>query len=372
MFETILDPTSPVTWVIIVGVLSGAVAVISRPFSTYIKFVYPNAKYEAIGNPYILTGELDKLVECKNIEGFKEMLNTNRDYQVTGENIYDIQKSLDDHLIRTIIEMKKDSSEKMKHFYDAFLEKIDMSLVKQTVKKLLRGVKVDEKTFENAYLEKTRILLQRLAETDPAKVAEMLKKHGLPAEIEDVLKDEKIDFLRVDQLFDVYIINRFKQTPVPYKCENGKNRFIGHYVDILNIKNLLRGKQLGFDSENCKKLLLGAGLELPWWRLNELTEADSVPQLILGLQGSSYYDSLKNRVEDYSHENTVQVLENALDRSFLMTVKNISTENYVTIGPTIRFLVSKEFETRNLKTIVKGIGENLPVDVIKKNLVIGG
>jgi vacuolar-type H+-ATPase subunit C/Vma6 len=48
---------------------------------------------------------------------------------------------------------------------------------------------------------------------------------------------------------------------------------------------------------------------------------------------------------------------------------NISTQNYVTIGPTIRFLVSKEYEIKNLKIIAKGIDENLSSDLIKKLII---
>ena len=373
MLDTILDPANPVPWVIIAGLLAGAIAVIYRPFSTYIKFVYPNAKYEAIGNPYITERELNKLIENKNINGFKEMLNTNKDYQLTGENIYDLQKALDDHLIKTIEQMKKDNSRKMKYFYDTYIEKIDLYLIKHIVKNRLRDINVDKKIIENALLKKTKNVLQDLIDADKNSIPEILKNYGLPDEIRGVLKDEKdIDFLKLDTLFDIYIINKFKQTSVPYKCEDGRNKFINYLVDTLNVKNVLRAKQLGYNIENCKKLFLGEGQEIALWKFNELSKADSVSQMISSLQGTSYYEPLKNSIEDYNRENSVQVLENALDRNFLNIVRDISMQNYVTIGPTIRFLVSKEFEIRNLKTIVKGIGENMPPDFIKSVLVTGG
>ncbi|RKX94641.1 MAG: hypothetical protein DRP55_10785, partial [Spirochaetes bacterium] len=92
MIETILDPANPIAWMLIGLILAGAIAVIYRPFSTYVKFVYPNAKYEAIGNPYITERELNKLVESKNIDSLKETLNTNKDYKITGENVYELHK----------------------------------------------------------------------------------------------------------------------------------------------------------------------------------------------------------------------------------------------------------------------------------------
>jgi vacuolar-type H+-ATPase subunit C/Vma6 len=50
-------------------------------------------------------------------------------------------------------------------------------------------------------------------------------------------------------------------------------------------------------------------------------------------------------------------------------MKDISTQNYVTIGPTIRFLVSKEFEIKNLKIVAKGVDEHLSSELIKGFLI---
>ena len=372
MIETILDPANPIAWMLIGLILAGAIAVIYRPFSTYVKFVYPNAKYEAIGNPYITERELNKLVENKNVDSLKETLNTNKDYKITGENVYELHKSLDNHLIKTIEQMKKDTPQKMKYFFDTYIEKLDFYLIKNVVKNRLRNIDVDKKILENAFLSQTKKILQELIDADKNKVPEILQNYGFSEEINDVLKNEEIDFLKLDIIFDTYIINKFKQTPVPYKCETGKNRFINYLVDTLNIKNVLRAKQLGYDEEQCKSLFLGEGQEIPLWKFNELAEADSISQLISSLEGTSYYDPLKNSIEDYNRENSIQILENALDRNFLTIVKDISMQNYVSIGPVIRFLVSKEFEIRNLKSIVKGLGENISSDIIKHVLIIGG
>ena len=156
---------------------------------------------------------------------------------------------------------------------------------------------------------------------------------------------------------------------MPYKCEQGKRRFVKTLTDIINIKNVLRAKQLGYDEESCKKLFIGEGREIPPWKYNELSELESVSQIINSLEGTSYYDALKDTIEIYNKEQSVQVLETALDSLLLKHVRDISTQNYISIGPTIRFLVSKEFEIRNLKIITKGVSENISPDVIKTFLV---
>ncbi|MCK5637050.1 MAG: V-type ATPase subunit, partial [Thermoplasmatales archaeon] len=124
-------------------------------------------------------------------------------------------------------------------------------------------------------------------------------------------------------------------------------------------------KQLEYDAESCKKLYLGEGQQIAPWKFKEMTELDSVSHVISSLEGMSYYDALKNAIEDYNKEKSVQVLENVLDSHLLKLMEDISTQNYVTIGPTIRFIVSKEFEIENLKIIVKGVSEGLSSDFIK-------
>ena len=68
----------------------------------------------------------------------------------------------------------------------------------------------------------------------------------------------------------------------------------------------------------------------------------------------------------------MQILENKLDGLFLDLIKDISMNNYSTIGPTLRFLIFKEYEIQNLKVIAKGISEDLSSDFTKQFLVVEG
>ncbi len=87
----ILDPNSIFFWLLIIAVLAGAVAIISRPFSTYVKFVYPNAKFEAMGNPYVEEKLLSSIINSKDLSDFKDSINTSKDYKIEGKTSYEIQ-----------------------------------------------------------------------------------------------------------------------------------------------------------------------------------------------------------------------------------------------------------------------------------------
>jgi V/A-type H+-transporting ATPase subunit C len=340
-----------------------------RPFITHMKFAYPNALFGAIGNPFVEEKDLSRVVDSKNLSGFMETVNSLKDYNIEGENAFEVQRSLDEHFIQTIKMMRKDSPKDMSDFYDAYLEKLDLYLVKNVLKNKLENTSIEDVKPDEAILETTKELLQKLKDAEKKDLPEILKKYGFEKEIIDAISGEKIDFFNLDNEINKYIISKFKQVEVPYKCEEGKQIFINRMIDVLNIKNVLRAKQLGYDNDSCKKLFLGEGQEIALWRFKDMAEVDQVPQVISALEGTSYYNVLKDNIEEYNKDGSVQVLENALDGLFLKLVRDISIQYFVSIGPTIQFLTSKEFEVQNLKVIAKGVDESLPPDVINKFVV---
>ena len=369
MLEVIFDPNNYPFWVIISSIIIGVFAAIIRPFSTYVAFAYPNAKFEAIGNPFINEKELNRIIDSKNLSDFKDTLNSSKDYNISGDCVYEIQKSLDDNFIGTIEMMKKDSSKKMKGFYEIYTKKLDIYLIKNAVKHKIDDKEINEDIINQAVLPETRDTIKRITESEKQNLPNILKNYGFEKEVIDIITEEKIDFMRFDTAIDKNIIELIKGVKVPYNCDKAKQRFVNHLTDIINVKNVLRAKQLNYDTDSIKKLILGEGQEIAPWKLKEISEIETVPQVISSLEGTSYYDALKNVIEEYDKERSVQILENALDGHLLKVVRDISTQNFVTIGPTFRFIISKEFEIKNLKIIVKSIGEEINSDIIKPLLI---
>ncbi len=369
MFEIIMDPYSYPFWIIVITIIAGAVAVISKPFSSYMKFVYPNAKFEAIGNPYIKEKELDSVIETGNLDSFKEKLNSSKDYDIKGETTKDIQSSLDKNFIETIQMMKKDSSKKMHMFFDTYLEKNDFYLIKKELKNKIVNNHVKDENIEKTIFKHNKKLLSEIKDKNLDQIVNILKSYGFSNDIKKIISEEHIDFLEIDNIIDEYYIEKLKNIKVPYKCEKTKKRFIQIFIDLNNLKNVLRAKQMEYKKEEIMNLFLGEGLEIAKWKFKEMADSDSVSQAISSIEGTSYYNGLKNVIDIYNKEQSVQILENGLDSIYLKHIKNISQENYITIGPTIRFLISKEFEIRNLKVISKGISENINKDQIKELIV---
>jgi V/A-type H+-transporting ATPase subunit C len=343
---------------------------ILRPFLTHVKFAYPNALFEAMGNPFVEEKDLNRLVDSKDLSGFKESINSQKDYSIDGENTYEVQRSLDNHFIKTINAMKKDSPKDMKDFYEVYFEKLDIYQIKNALKNKIGNQAFDENIVNEVNLETSKELLYKIKDAEKKDIPEILKNYGFSSELIDIVSGEKIDLLIIDNELDKYIISRFRQVTVPYKCEEAKQKFVNIMIDVLNTKNMLRTKQIGYDKESCKKLFLGEGQEIAAWKFKEMAEADQVSQVISSVEGTAYFGILKDNIEVYNKEKSVQVLENALDGLFIKLLRDLSLQYFVSIGPTFRFLVSKEFEIQNLKIIAKGVGEKLSSDVMKRFFVM--
>jgi len=368
MLDMIMDPNNYPFWILVIAAIVGAIAIMSRPFSTYVKFVYPNAKFEAMGNPFVGDKELDSIVDSKDIVSFKETINTLKNYNISGDDPYSIQKSLDDNLIETITMMRKDSSKKMSNFYDMYLHKLDIHHIKETLKRKIEGKEINEDRLDEVILSSTKQLLVKIINAEKENLPQVLKDYNYETEAIETITSDSVTPLDIDTIIDKQFLINLKEVKVPYKCEDGKQKFVKSLTDIINIKNILRAKQLGYNEDALKGLYIGEGREIAPWKYNELAELETVSQIISNLGGTSYYNALKDSIEKYNRDKSIQILEIALDELFLNLVRDISTQNYSSIGPTIRFLISKEFEIRNLKIIAKGISENISSEIIKSFL----
>jgi len=369
LLDFLLDPFNYLFWIFITTIIIVSITIVWRPYYIYIKFAYINAKVEAIGNPFLTEKELNRLSESKNIIDFKDTLNANKDYNIIGKSSNEIQNSLDDNFIDTIEQSKNDSSKKMKEFFDIFYEKYDLYYIKIIIKNKLINLSIDEIDSGKIKIKKIKRLYDEIIDSEIEKIPEILKKYGFDEEIKKIDFTDNIDYILFDSIIDRYIINKFKNVKIPSKCVNGKQDFINRMTDIKNVKNILRAKNLGYDENNCNKLFLGDGQEISSWKYKVLSQSEDVYQIISNLEGTSYYNILKDSIEKFNQERSTQIFEKILDELYLQNLKEISIKNYVHIGPILRFLISKEFEIMNLKIISKGIEEKINSDVINKLLI---
>jgi len=347
-----------------------AITIVWWPFNVFVQFSYINAKLEAIGNPILNDKEINRLIELKNLNEFKENLNTNKDYNIIGNNSSELHESLDLNYIETLENTKKDSSKKMNEFFNIFYEKIDFVFIKNLIKYKLKNIPIEKNYLDKIYLKKTRKLYEDIIDSENEKIIDLLINYGFNEEIKNIIIEKNIDLILFDNQIDRHIINKLKNVKIHQKCRTAKKEFVNITIDIKNLKNIIRAKNLLYDEKTSKKLFLGEGKEISNWKFQELSQSENINQIISSLEGTSYYNDLKDNIEIYNKEKSTQIFEKVLDELFLKKLKEFSIQNYVHIGPILRYLISKEYEIMNLKIISKGIEENINPNIIKKLIIM--
>jgi len=91
-----------------------------------------------------------------------------------------------------------------------------------------------------------------------------------------------------------------------------------------------------------------------------MCEVNDLTELFNELEGTPYITPIRDAMSDYEKTRSISALEIAMDRFLLARIVDISIQYTITAGPMIRYIVSKEYETRNLKTVLRGLSEEMP------------
>ncbi len=139
-------------------------------------------------------------------------------------------------------------------------------------------------------------------------------------------------------------------------------------VDITNIKMFIRAQAINKTEDFLRKILLEGG-EIP---IDLYIEGVDKPleDLIEAFKDTRYKDVIKEGILLYQEKKNLSALEKLLDDFFM---KFLQQAKLITIGvePFIVHLFAKETEIRNVRIIMTGKINNLPVDLIRERLRLG-
>jgi vacuolar-type H+-ATPase subunit C/Vma6 len=332
--------------------------------------VYPNAKYEAIGNPYINKQSLEKLMEFKTLDNFIDQINMSKDYHIEGTTASEVQQSLDDHYLSMVSQMKNDHGKKMKEFFTTYIEFKHAWIVKEIIRSLHKKQPIDsERLLTQSRASRITQFIIDIKDASEELIPNIFRTFGFNPTLYDLVIDENTIPIQLDVQIDRYYIDLLESVKVPYKCSAAKHEYLCRLIDIQSMKNIIRAKHMEYHENLCRLFYLDDGYEILSWKFDELCKADNLKDLIEMLNGTSYYQKLKQALDKQDSITSAQPLITALDSEMLSLLRNISQQYYVSIGPSLRYLISKQSEITNLKIICKGIGEKISSDHILPLLV---
>jgi vacuolar-type H+-ATPase subunit C/Vma6 len=154
-------------------------------------------------------------------------------------------------------------------------------------------------------------------------------------------------------------------------------RIIGLEIDFINIKNVIRFKELGIDIEQISKYIIPFSELLNQTNINEILTFSNRKSLINSLikiaKKSRAIDHLYAFKElDNSIAKSLSEIEKNLDREFIKTNLRIIKRytQFFNIGILLAFLNLKWFEIKNLIIIIRGSELGIDSEKINKLLIL--
>ncbi|MEF8832223.1 MAG: V-type ATPase subunit [Candidatus Thermoplasmatota archaeon] len=376
MLESLIDTLGLPTFVLILVGMSLLIVVILlmsyfKVLISITNFTFPNAKLRAKGNPFIKKEVLKSLVDSSNItEVLSKIQEENYELpKEETENLSSIEKKLEENVIESIKKTYMSVPTNFKPFVNIWLMKYDLKMVKRAMKAKFRGVdkeKLDERLSPVKIIDEEKLEEMKSARNMQELIA-ILKE----TQFEKPLKGkEKVDdFFDVDVELDKFLFQKIRKAVNQVEGEERSTvrYFFGNYTDVLNLKIIFRGLREEVEEEKLKESLLPSGRELEDWKLENMVESTNLDEALIELEGTSY-DDLREAKSTTSYFN----LEKKLDEKLLTVVSEIYSQEILTVGPLLKFLIAKEMELRNLKILIRGVKESMNPEKMSDLMVMEG
>jgi len=331
-------------------------------------FTYPNAVFRSSGNAYLKEKKISDLIEGGNLNEVYSELEEDG-YEISKEareDIDQVEKELEKINVELMKKAHRTSPDETKGFTKAWLARYDAKMAKRAVKAIKEGKNEELEERLHPVEEVNESVIEELTSARNVQEALSILRD---TELGDVLEKKEWEekLFELDVALDKYAFNKLKAGIFKVESEQRSpiRYFFGRYTDLWNIKIVLRGIREDVEREMLKESLLPKGRELPEWKLEEMTESSSVDEALVQLEGTSY-DNIRNKMQADERFD----FEHYLDEKLLKILIELNNQYILTVGPTLKYLVGKEFELRNIRALIRGIKEDVDPIRIKELMIL--
>lgn len=321
-------------------------------------YMGPNATMFAIGSRYTEKDGIDMLLNFTNVSEVVGEIEK-EGYEIEDIKNYDVELEKSGlKMMYRAVEMLPDAS---KIFAEAYLMKYDAAIVKRILRAKMANVSKAD-IYSMVYEGRTisKLIIQHMIESASMEDAVSALDATPFSEVIRVWSDTN-DLYKVEMALDKIVMDNLVNSKriLDEDSMEPVNMFLSYLVDVYNLKLIVRAKSAGV--EGVGAYLVGGGYELGEWKLKSMINSRNMDEVLAHLEGTSYAH-LRETTDPFQ-------LELSLDNFILKKAEEIGMSYAATAGPMIIFLVSKDYELRNLKVIIKGFMEGIPKERIRTLLV---
>ena len=265
------------------------------------------------------------------------------------------------------------SQGELKTMVAAYLEKWDI----WNLKVILRGksygldaesIKEDLVPAGSLGVEELDKLLSLDTDEDVLALFSKLEKVTIPQDVMNSYRETKNlgeieDFL--DKFHYTRLLASIKPDSRPTKMFE---EYVRKEIDVRNLETILKLKAEGIHGETVMKYIIPGGKQVDKRYAAQLANAETIAAAASDLQQFEFYDIIKDLVESDS-VNLRQVVTE-MKRYEIAQAKKFSHLYPLSVIPVLDYMIHKEIEVGNIRTIARATESGLDKEVIKGLLVI--
>lgn len=321
------------------------------------RFAGPNVRLWALGDVFVDKGILNRLLDRYNVDDIKEEM---KQWGYSADYEENVELELEKDTFSIIRDALAIMPDYIMPFTQAYMMKYDAFMLKRLVRLKSEGKKRDEiqsRVFP-VYEVDEHIIQKMLDAGDVEDALASLSETGFGEKAQDIWREQG-SVSKFEIALDMSVLEKIKLSLEYVSPEVAPPlwQFFGIMVDIHNVKTVLRGKKHGYDVSGM--LMEDAGRNIGDWLIKQMMDTDYEEALRM-LDGTPYeLGELKNLYD----------IERALDMKLLRFTKELATQYSTTVGPCLNFILSKEYELRNLKVLLQGVSQNIDKETFGKLLI---
>ncbi|MGA1848824.1 MAG: V-type ATPase subunit [Thermoplasmatota archaeon] len=309
------------------------------------QFSYHNARLSTVGNPYVTREEVLPLLDIKDPSTLLKSIQGDLSIPDDIRSFREADRVLMVSFHRVIDDMAKDTPKVISPLVRSFM-------VLWEVEELKRLLRLVGKRSEPLYpigilgedLERQFLQAQNLGQA-----VELLEGQRVNKAIAPLIRDSEVDLEEIDSVMDRFVLDNFMEIEgLPLSSRRGSKAIAHLLADRYNIQLIIRSKMIGWGRDETLSHLYGRGGTVGMTHLEQMVDSSSLREALSILNGTHLEVFFKEAVEKGP-----AAVESGLDKMLLEGSIGLSHSYGSNVGPTIRYLVSKEMELKNIRTLVQ-------------------
>jgi vacuolar-type H+-ATPase subunit C/Vma6 len=317
----------------------------------------------------IQPSKIERLAEAGSLSETVSMLTGGHVTSTDGSDLAPVESYLIHRVIEVAHRLAAYAPHDSRPLLKLFLTAYEYACIKEMLKSIVDQLDPEEALRHIVPAGKfTSDRCKELIESrNPNRVIETLGDEALKRFVTPKLTAEKDGTVAVAAVDQYYYARLWAASNLPDPLDAQSARgLVGELIDHLNILLSFRARLVGLDARSTSDMMIPVNYGLGH-AFSELSEATGTQNLIRVLDKTPYARSLQG---SGPIDGSAAAVERALNRSHATSCLNAFAGSPFNVGLALAFLFLKNYELRDLFSIINAKANNVPADRVMESLTL--